>query len=316
MTPMRVRAIELRRKTPSIPYSLCYLAEGTDGTLAMIDPGTDLTGNWETLERALAEEGRRMDDVALVICTHLHADHLGLASRVREVSGAPIAIHAAEQQAIAALRGALERYAAELATWQVPDETAASVLASFAGQDAESALEADLLIEEDASLPGAFSGLETIWTPGHTPGHLCLVDRTGRRLFSGDHVLPEIVPGIGLGAPFETNAIASYLASLRRVAVFDGFDALPGHEHRFTGLAERIRTIRARHLRRTAEAAAIQARIPGASVYEIATALTWSRGFANLAGRHLYSALNQTALHLDFASSTAYSDERDADAPR
>ncbi|MCF1600632.1 MBL fold metallo-hydrolase, partial [Streptomyces muensis] len=89
-------------------------------------------------------------------------------------------------------------------------------------------------------LPGR--RLRAIWTPGHTPGHVCLhleeehpAQLPGHgRLFSGDHLLPEITPHIGLyedpddngGPPARayssvgevTDPLGDYLASLERVA--------------------------------------------------------------------------------------------------
>src|SRR5690625_7938194 len=44
-------------------------------------------------------------------------------------------------------------------------------------------------------LPGR--DLRAVWTPGHSPGHLCLHLADGDVLFTGDHVLPRITPHVG-----------------------------------------------------------------------------------------------------------------------
>src|SRR5437899_11094988 len=55
-----------------------------------------------------------------------------------------------------------------------------------------------LLGDEDEILLGDGRTLEVIWTPGHTPGHCCLLLKPERILFVGDHLLPKITPHVGL----------------------------------------------------------------------------------------------------------------------
>ena len=133
--------------------------------------------------------------------------------------------------------------------------------------------------------------------PGHTPGHLCLHDEDAGLLFTGDHVLPTINSGLGLGGPTASNPIADYLAGLRRVSALGGL-ALPGHEHPFTGLPERCDALAEHHLRRAREVAAH----PGGTVWDVARTLTWTGGWEGLRGFTLLSALSQTALHRDFVA--------------
>src|SRR6185312_13258335 len=91
--------------------------------------------------------------------------------------------------------------------------------------------------------------IRALWTPGHTPGHLCLYAEEADLVFTGDHVLPTINSGLGLGGPTAANPIADYLAGLRRIGALDG-RALPGHEDPFAGLADRTAALAEHHLRR------------------------------------------------------------------
>jgi Metallo-beta-lactamase superfamily len=61
-------------------------------------------------------------------------------------------------------------------------------------------------------LPGW--SVRAVWTPGHTQGHLCLYDTGHRLLFSGDHVLPRITPGVGVHPAEESDVLGDFLASL------------------------------------------------------------------------------------------------------
>ncbi len=313
---MRVHTIPQRRRTATIPHSNCYAVETEDGRIALVDPGTDMPGNWEALVEGLTGFGHRIDDVAVVCSTHLHSDHMGLANRVRSETGALVALHIAEQRAILELGSQVRRYPEELEAWGVPTRLAATILESFVGQDTESALDADLLVVDGDPVAPGMTELVVVATPGHTPGHICLVDQAGRRLFAGDHLLPEIVPGVGLGGAFDRNPIAVCFDSLARVEQYDGFEILPGHEYGFDGVIRRAEEIRRHHLRRTAEAAAAVAAHPAESVYGIASRLPWSKGWDGLPGRHLYSALNQTAFRMEFAASREYAIEVARRAPR
>jgi glyoxylase-like metal-dependent hydrolase (beta-lactamase superfamily II) len=124
-------------------------------------------------------------------------------------------------------------------------------------------------------------------------------------LYTGDHVLPEIYPGVGIGTLPGRNALADYLDSLDRVAELTHLQALPGHEFRFEGLRERAAQIAAHHLRRTAEVAALTDRLGDAPIWAYAELLTWTGGWARLEGFHLHSALTQTEMHLGLVRSGA-----------
>src|SRR4051812_397685 len=66
-----------------------YLLEGEP--LTLVDPGPNQEESLVALERGLADRGRRVEDLELILLTHQHHDHVGLARRVRERSGAAVA---------------------------------------------------------------------------------------------------------------------------------------------------------------------------------------------------------------------------------
>ncbi|MDO9395297.1 MAG: MBL fold metallo-hydrolase, partial [Herbiconiux sp.] len=163
---------------------------------------------------------------------------------------------------------------------------------------------ADRVLAHGDLLPIPGRRIRALHTPGHTPGHLCLVDDDERLLFTGDHLLPTIFPGLGLGGP-APDALGDYLRSLDAVEHevahhTEAIDVLPGHGFRFTGLAGRVRVTRAHHLARSAEIAAILQLEPEATVWQTAERVTWTAGFANLSGFYLFSALAQTAMHREY----------------
>ena len=54
----------------------CYLIE--DDPLTLVDTGPNSGKALDELERALAERGRRVEDLGLIVVTHQHIDHIGL----------------------------------------------------------------------------------------------------------------------------------------------------------------------------------------------------------------------------------------------
>lgn len=76
-------------------YTLAYLIHSDDAVIA-VDPGWDSDAGWQDLLAGLAAAGISPDRVTGVVVTHVHPDHHGLSARLREASGAWIAMHAAE----------------------------------------------------------------------------------------------------------------------------------------------------------------------------------------------------------------------------
>src|SRR5699024_7238169 len=106
-------------------------------------------------------------------------------------------------------------------------------------------------VDDDELLLIPSRELRVVWTPGHTGGHVCLIEEATELIFTADHVLPSINSGLGLGGKSPENPIADYLQSLERIERYDSFAVAPGHEYRFRGLAERAQALRDHHLRRS-----------------------------------------------------------------
>src|SRR6478672_2557445 len=64
--------------------------------LGLLDTGWESDEGWAALTEGLAGIGGGIDDVRGVLVTHMHFDHLGLARRLRETTGAWIAMHPAD----------------------------------------------------------------------------------------------------------------------------------------------------------------------------------------------------------------------------
>jgi glyoxylase-like metal-dependent hydrolase (beta-lactamase superfamily II) len=82
--------------TLSMGMSLAYLVEGTAGMI-LVDAG--LPGDEAKVLRKMKSLGR--DDLRLIFITHAHIDHYGSAAALRTLTGARIAIHRSDAEAMA-----------------------------------------------------------------------------------------------------------------------------------------------------------------------------------------------------------------------
>jgi glyoxylase-like metal-dependent hydrolase (beta-lactamase superfamily II) len=99
-------------------------------------------------------------------------------------------------------------------------------------------------------VPMGGRALRVEWTPGHSPGHICLFDPSRRLLFAGDHVLPELSPNIGLHPQSTPDPLHDYLHGLRRMAALEPALVLPAHGRPFTAIDSRVKALESHHARR------------------------------------------------------------------
>jgi glyoxylase-like metal-dependent hydrolase (beta-lactamase superfamily II) len=298
LTEIRPGLLAQRQPTSmgTVDATLCYVILG-DGDVTLVDPGEDHDRNWELLRESLAALGRSPDEVSAVLVTHLHADHLGMAERVRTASGAEIAMHRVEQLAVTSHYG--DASAARFEHWGVPDDRRPELEAVVAARAGRPIVRADRLLDDADVVRLGDREATVLWTPGHTTGSICL-DLPGEEIvLTGDHLLPTMHPGIGLGGMSPGNPLREYLASLARVEALGPRLGLPGHGHPFPDTAARCRETAAHHARRGAEVATALDRMQRPSVWELASQLRWSGGWAALRGYALDSALAQTEMHVE-----------------
>ncbi|MGO8873709.1 MAG: MBL fold metallo-hydrolase [Acidimicrobiales bacterium] len=263
-------------------YVLVYALELAGGGVALVDAGWNTEQAWSALGDGLAAAGGSVSDVRAVLVTHIHPDHYGLAGRVREASGAWIGLHPADAIMVESRYGDTDALLSDMSHFladsgvpaeKLPDLTLASmVLKSLVTMAAP-----DVLFEDgrDVDLPGW--ALRTIWTPGHSPGHVCFYSEDRKLLISGDHVLPRITPNISVNTQQVPNPLGDYLESLLKIQNLDTEEVLPGHEYRFSDLGSRLEEIISHHADRLEEIEQVIAAHPGSTAWDITLQLHWSR---------------------------------------
>ena len=259
-----VRSLRVPIPDNPLGFTLVYVVD-TDRGPVLIDTGWDDPTSFDTLVAGLAACGTAVSEVHGVVITHHHPDHHGLSGRVREASGAWVAMHAADASIVRRARGTRpERWYAymadKLAAAGAPEGHVAPLRTAprrMLPGLSPALPDREITPGELLALPGR--RLRAIWTPGHTPGHVCLhleedhpAGLPGRgRLFSGDHLLPEITPHIGLYEDPDdttvTDPLGDYLDSLERVGRLGPAEILPAHQHPFTDAASRAGELLSHH---------------------------------------------------------------------
>ncbi len=283
-------------------YVLVYALELRGGGVALVDAGWNTDVAWDSLNEGLAAAGGSIDDVRAVMVTHIHPDHYGLAGRVREASGAWIGLHPADAVMLEARYGNTDDLLAGmlrlLTDSGVPEDKLPDLaLASMAVKSMVTMAEPDVFFEDgkDIELPGW--SLRTIWTPGHSPGHVCFYSDDRRLLISGDHVLPRITPNISVHSQQVSNPLGDYLESLVKLGSLDTEEVLPAHEYRFSDLNQRLEEIIAHHAARLEEIEQVIRENPGSTAWDITLKLHWSRPWDEIQSFMQRQANGETLAH-------------------
>lgn len=285
-------------------YVSVYAFALAGGGLGLIDTGWESDEGWAALTDGLRSIGGGAEDVRGVLVTHLHFDHLGLANRVREASGAWIAMHPADAQLVGSMsRGSAEAAVAQEVEFLVSlgagrDDAIADVGAAENFERFLRMAVPDRLLEDGdlAELPGW--SLRAVHTPGHTPGHLCFAEERTGLFFAGDHVLPRISPNISSSVAGSPDPLKDYLDSLAAVRDRGHAEVLPAHEWRFRGLDSRVDELTAHHEHRLDELEAAVRAHPGSTPWELAAYLTWSRPWEQYERRMRIFAVTETDAHV------------------
>jgi glyoxylase-like metal-dependent hydrolase (beta-lactamase superfamily II) len=290
-------------------YTLSYALVGSEDAI-LIDPGWDSDEGWRHLQGGLRKAGIAVTDVTGIVATHYHSDHLGMAARLRDASGAWVAMGEHEVRGVLAHGDAPSQVAddrARFALWGVPPDQIDEIAFNEEWLSELSKLaEPDVRLVDGGLVPASGLPLRVMTTPGHSPGHICLVDEARGLIFSGDHVLPRISPHIAFDVPGPTNPLADYYESLNLIGFEDEMEVCPAHEYRFIGMRTRVNQLLRHNLDRSDEVVHVLAAHDPDSIWKIAQRLTWSRGWDSLRNFSLRLAISETASHLVYLRSQGH----------
>ncbi len=308
MTEIRPDIHQLQIPIPNNPlgYTNIYLVQDDDGYL-LIDAGVNTEEALESLKKQLAEISIGFEDITRIVVTHSHRDHYGLSGRVKQLSQAKILVHHLARDTLRSMQANTEERSPQMELWLRLNGVPSFDLSEF--QRTASRIPPfiilvmpDVVLHGGETISAGLFNLKVVWTPGHSPGHICLYEPAQKILFAGDHVLPVITPHVSLQTQSEGNPLADFLNSLQVVKQLDVNLVLPAHEQIFTNLQTRVEEIIQHHEQRNLEILkAIKAEPKTA--YQISNEITWMPElggvrFQDLALWHKRMAVSETLAHL------------------
>jgi glyoxylase-like metal-dependent hydrolase (beta-lactamase superfamily II) len=280
-----------------------------DDPLTLVDTGPNSGTSLDALERALAEHGRRIEDLELVVISHQHMDHLGLASILARRSGAQVA-------ALDLLAPWVGRYGegmdaddafAErvMAEHGIPTDVR---LALLAASHAYRALGAPSTVTQRLADGGTLElrdrTLRVHHRPGHSPSDTIFHDERRGIVLGADHLIKHIssnpliarpldVP-LGDEPPARPHALAIYLDSLEATRAMADVDVvLAGHGEPVTDHVKLIDERFRMHRRRASKILRLLGDGP-LTAYQIAQAL-----WGTVAVTQAYLTLSEVLGHAD-----------------
>lgn len=233
---------------PGVPHGNAW-AVAADGGIVLFDTGIGGEGRLRQLDLALAGAGFGLGDVRLLVCTHSHIDHYGLAASIVEAAGCELWMHPAWEHVRPLAddsQAALERRLEVARHSGVPDS---SLRAYRERREEDDETGIDAIAEPDRDLlPGVevetdLGAWQVHETPGHAPSHVVLHQPERRLLISGDHLLGRTVLFFDHG--HSPDPVGEFSASLDRIEPLAVDLVLPGHGRTFRDAGAKIDASRA-----------------------------------------------------------------------
>jgi glyoxylase-like metal-dependent hydrolase (beta-lactamase superfamily II) len=214
----------------------CYVV-GDGDKYVVVDTGLGFHAK-EQWSYALRELAIDASDIHTIFITHYHPDHVGGASALAKLTGAPVVASSVTiEQADMVWGTGVEQYFDVLDAFLIEHGMPTELVSelgwerTFVGDAV--GLPPEYVRIDNGDRFGRVRTWSVIATPGHADGHICLFDEVSGDLLSGDHLLERISPAVGRYPDHDEDPLGSYLESLVQISELHSKRVLPGHGRPF-----------------------------------------------------------------------------------
>ncbi|OAI39354.1 hypothetical protein AYO38_07835 [bacterium SCGC AG-212-C10] len=287
-----------------LPYVLPYMIKAGGETI-LVDCGWNTDSAYDALEIGMKEHGAHPNEITRLVITHVHPDHFGMAGRLKRLSSCDVVIHEKDAEVITsryfAPKGLMEGMSDFMKSNGVPPiDTAGLAGGSMNMIDRVSPVPPDTVVKGGEVIKAGDFDFEVIWTPGHSPGHICLYEPNRKVLLTGDHILPTITPNVSINTQTHGSPLGDYMRSLELLADLDVDYVLPAHEYDTKELKKRIIEIEEHHEVRLNEMVACVDR-GGSTAWDVAGRVKWATGMLTDFEPFMQrAAVGETIAHLEY----------------
>ncbi len=302
MTPpvIDAAAIGVYQVTMPIPFPLkevhAYLIDA-GGEWVIMDAGFPSEDALAVLQPAVERICGGPSKVHTAFISHYHPDHSGLAGWL-EAAGTRIILHERDWPSVERMGSdapiSLEEYGGTSFAAIAADSNFSFEQMRQETHGLRFALTKPHLVQGGETITVGGRAFDLIWTPGHTEGHLCVLDRATNTIFTGDHMLARITPHIGMWHSAGDSPLHAYEESLALIEHMAPARALPAHEAPIEDVPERARELRQHHEERRQDVLAVMST-------QTRPALDIAKGVfrGREGGMQTFLALSETLAHLD-----------------
>ncbi|MCS7234875.1 MAG: MBL fold metallo-hydrolase [Armatimonadota bacterium] len=244
----------VRRLRLPIPFPMRWVnvyVLGDGATPTLVDAGYPVPEARSLLLEALHRAGLRPE---ILLVTHAHPDHFGLAAELAGELGCEVWMESRELEAAQSYQPASSTWgllAAQFEQGGMPPDRVEDVIRT--GQHTWAVTpppRVSRFVRADEELELGGRRWRVLVTPGHAPAHVCLFDPDSQTLLAGDHLLPRITPNIGLWPTGSEDPLDDFLRSLAALRPLPVRRVLPGHGDPYDTFQGRVQELLDHHRQR------------------------------------------------------------------
>jgi glyoxylase-like metal-dependent hydrolase (beta-lactamase superfamily II) len=191
----------------NMAHSNVYLV--IDGKeLIVIDTG--MAGNAKKILKYIQGLGYQPSDVSTIILTHYHMDHAGSVKDLKDQTNAKVAVHSEDAEIVEGKKS--------------PPKPKTMLMRAVNSLNKPKPVEVEIVLNDGDKV----GSLTVIFTPGHSPGSIALLDAEKKALFVGDTLRFDGAKVVGAPKQFTWDETVEW-ASIEKLSKLDFEIMLPGH---------------------------------------------------------------------------------------